>query len=280
MTPTRPVLRYLGSKWRLAPLIVRNLPEHDLYIEPFGGSAAVLANKPRCKSEIYNDLDGEVVHVFSVLRSSMAGDLIRAVSLTPYARAEHTLSYETTDDPIERARRLLVRSHMGHGNNGAGRANRNGWRVDGVTNTNDVAGQWAAFPEQLARWVERLKGVQIECRPALQLVKKFDVQKALIYLDPPYLPETRSKSIRWTTGKCSYAHEMSPSDHAELLDAVASSRAMIVLSGYPSPVYDEALTGWQRLDLKARAHGNQPRTECLWINPAAQAGQGLFGSAA
>lgn len=276
--PCRPLLRYLGSKFRLAPKILPWLPPHALYVEPFGGSAAVLSQKPRCNSEIYNDLDGDVVNLFRVLQGDHAGELIRKVYLTPYARDEHLLSYEPTEDPVERARRLLVRSHMGHGNNGAAIGNKNGWRVDGVTNTNDVAGQWAEFPTQLTTWIERLRGVQIENRPALDLVLKFSVANALLYVDPPYVPATRSSSIRWTTGKCCYTHEMSIEDHEALLAALLTSPAMIVLSGYPSDLYDAALRGWRRLELKARAHGNAARTEVLWINPAASAAHGLFAA--
>lgn len=274
--PVRPVLRYLGSKWRLAPWVVGNLPPHRLYLEPFGGSAAVLAHKPRCNSEIWNDLDGEVVNLFRILRDEpAAARLINLVSLTPYARLEHELSAAPTDDPIEQARRLLVRSHMGHGNNGTRVDNKNGWRIDGVSNTNDVAGQWAGFPVALGQWVERLRGVQLERRPALDLVRKFAVPQALFYLDPPYVPATRSASVRWTTGKCAYAHEMQEADHLELLAEIVKSPAMIVLSGYASPLYDDALQGWKRLTIEARAHGNLPRTEVLWINPAAHdAGKG------
>lgn len=218
------------------------------------------------------------MNLFTVLRSDRAGELVRAIAFTPYARAEHALSYEAVDDPVERARRLLVRSHMGHGNNGTSIENKNGWRIDGVTNTNDVAGQWAAFPEHLMRWIERLQGVQIEQRPALDLIRKFDVPNCLMYLDPPYVPASRSRSIRWTTGKCCYAHEMSIEDHEVLLETITASRAMIVLSGYPSDLYDRALQRWRRLELKARAHGNSPRTEVLWINPAASAAHGLFAA--
>jgi DNA adenine methylase len=271
--PTRPLLRYLGSKWRLAPQIVAHFPPHGLYVEPFGGSAAVLAQKPRCNSEIWNDLDGEVVNLFRVLRDdTQARRLLELVWATPYARAEHELSYEAVDDPVEAARRLLVRSHMGHGNNGTQVALRNGWRIDGVTNTNDVAGQWSRFPEALRAWIERMRGVQLERRPAQDLIAKFGVPNALIYLDPPYVPSTRSASVRWSTGKCGYAHELSLKDHADLLDQVVRSKAMIILSGYPSALYDDALAGWRRVTFRARAHGNLPRTEVLWINPAAQAG--------
>ncbi len=270
------MLRYLGSKWRLAPEIVRRFPPHDLYVEPFGGSAAVLGQKPRCNSEIWNDLDGEVVNLFQVLRSPAGPRLAELIALTPYARSEHALSYKPADDPVERARRLLVRSHMGHGNNGTKTTNKNGWRIDGVTNTNDVAGQWRLFPKALSDWIDRLKGVQIEQRPAAELIAKFDVPHALIYCDPPYLPETRSASVRWDTGKCSYAHEMNAEQHVLLLAQLIAARAMVVVSGYPSPVYDAALVGWRRLELKARAHGNAPRIEVLWLNRQAERAKGLL----
>ena len=276
--PTRPLLRYLGGKWRLAPKITPYLPPHALYVEPFGGSAAVLAHKPRCNSEIWNDVDGELVNLFRILRDEAAArHLVDLVALTPYARAEHELSYEVAGEPIERARRLLVRSHMGHGNNGTSQHLSVGWRIDGVTNTNDVAGQWAHFPDALEQWISRLRGVQIEQRSALELISKFSVSNALLYLDPPYVPETRSASVRWTTGKCAYAHDMTLADHEVLLEQVLRSPAMIVLSGYASDLYDDALQGWRRVTFAARAHGNKPRTEVLWINRAAQdASGGLF----
>lgn len=276
--PERPLLRYLGSKHRLAPKIVQWLPPHSLYVEPFGGSAAILGHKPRSQREIYNDLDGEVVNLFRVLRSDRAGDLVRAVQLTPYAREEHALSYEPVNDPVERARRLLVRSHMGHGNNGTLITNKNGFRIDGTTGNTDVARNWLGFPAQIEAWIERLSGVMIENRPALELVERYAVPETLFYLDPPYVPETRSKSVRWSTGKCSYAHEMSIDDHAALLDAIVASPAMVVLSGYRSELYDAALRDWRRLELKARAHGNLPRTEVVWINRAAAAAHGLFAA--
>ena len=278
LAPARPLLRYLGGKARLAPKIVPLLPPHEIYLEPFGGAAAVLAAKPRVRSEIWNDLDGEVVNLFQVLRSGAGAALIRAVELTPYARAEHELSYTPTDDPVERARRLLVRSHMGHGTNGTQIQLRNGFRIDGCTGGTRVAGEWADLPEQLERWIERMRGVQLEQRPAAQLIARYDAPNVLIYADPPYLPETRSASVRWTTGKCAYAHEMGPGDHEALLAQLVAARAMVVLSGYPSPLYDDALRGWRRLELAARAHRNAPRTEVLWINPAAAAAHGLFAA--
>lgn len=276
--PTRPLLRYLGGKARLAPKILPWLPPHEIYLEPFGGAASVLAAKPRARSEIWNDLDGEVVNLFQVLRSGAAAALLRAVALTPYARAEHALSYVPTDDPVERARRLIVRSHMGHGTNGTQIQLCNGFRVDGTSGGTAVAAEWAAFPAQLEVWIERMRGVQLEQRPAAELIARYDAPNVLIYADPPYLPHTRSGSVRWTTGKCAYAHELSVAEHETLLAQLAGARAMVVLSGYPSALYDDALRGWRRLELAARAHRNSPRTEVLWINPAAAAAHGLFAA--
>ncbi|WP_174301402.1 DNA adenine methylase [Caulobacter sp. S45] len=278
LAPTRPVLRYLGSKWRLAPKIIPWLPPHEIYVEPFGGAAAVLASKPRVRQEVWNDLDGEVVNLFQVLRSGSAAALMRAVELTPYARAEHKLAYERVDDPIERARRLLVRSHMGHGTNGTQIELRNGFRIDGYAGRTNVGDEWGAFAGQLELWISRMRGVLLEQRPATELIDRYDSPGVLLYVDPPYLPETRSTSVRWMTGKCAYAHEMTIGEHEQLLDQLNASSAMVVLSSYPSPAYDAALRHWRRLELAARAHRNSPRTELLWINQAAAAAHGLFAA--
>lgn len=114
--PTRPALRYHGGKWRLAPWIISHFPAHRVYVEPFGGGASVLLRKPRVEREVYNDLDEDVVNLFQVLRDAgRSGQLIELLRLTPFARTEFEDSYEPTSDPVERARRLVVRSYMGFG---------------------------------------------------------------------------------------------------------------------------------------------------------------------
>ncbi len=272
----RPLLRWLGGKFRLGPWIIGHFPPHRIYVEPYGGAASVLLQKPRAYNEIYNDLDGELVNLFRVLRSDAAGALIEAVRLTPYARAEYLLAYEPCADAVERARRMIVRSHMGHGT-GAARIDRpSGFRSDGISGTTNVAGEWAELPGALAAIVDRLRGVSIDCRPALELVAVYDDPKALIYLDPPYVPETRSTKSRRPGEKYhTYAHELTVDDHVELLDAACASRAMIVISGYPAGLYDQRLQGWRRVERSARAHRNSPRTEVLWINPLAADRLGL-----
>ena len=269
-SPPRPVLRWLGGKFRLAPWIIEHLPPHDIYVEPFGGAASVLLQKPRSYNETYNDLDGELVNLFSVLRGPSAAALLRSLQMTPYSRREYVSAFQIVDDPVERARRALVRSHMGHGTGGARIDRPTGFRTDGVTASTNVAGEWADLPDALAVVVRRLQGVAIEQRPALELLRRFSDSRALIYLDPPYLPATRSTKSRKPGERYhTYAHELTVGDHAELLDVITASSAMIVLSGYPDSTYDERLIGWRRVEVAARAHRNSPRTEVLWINPAA-----------
>lgn len=275
--PTRPLLRWLGGKFRLAPWIIGHFPPHRAYVEPFGGAASVLLHKDRAYNEIYNDLDGELVNLFRVLRSNEAPELLRQLRLTPYAREEYWAAFEPADDPIERARRTVVRSHMAHGTGGARLDRPTGFRTDGVSATTNVAREWSELPDALSAVVDRMRGVNIEQRPAIELIEKFSASHTLFYLDPPYLPATRSTKSRKPGERYhTYAFELSVEDHHELLDACNRSGAMIVLSGYPDPLYDELLPGWTRVSTDARAHRNSPRTECLWLNPAAVACQAEF----
>lgn len=272
MTPARPLLRWLGGKFRLAPWIIEQLPPHRIYVEPFGGAGSVLLRKPRSYNEVYNDLDGELVNLFQVLRSPAAPELLRLLTLTPYAEAEYVLALTRSEDPVERARRTVVRSHMAHGTGSARMDRPTGFRSDGRSGTTNVAGEWADLPKALEAVVERVRGVAIRQMPAADLIAMYDDPKALIYLDPPYLPATRSvKSRKGGERYHTYAHELSVNDHVDLLALCRRSSAMIAISGYPDPLYDGALAGWSLRTIAARAHRNSARTECLWLNAAAVA---------
>lgn len=267
----RPALRWHGGKWLLAPWIIRHFPEHRCYVEPFGGAASVLLRKPRAYAEIYNDLDGEVVNFFRVLRdSSAAAALIASLRLTPFARAEFEESYVDTQDPAERARRLVARSFMGFGSDGHNRAVRTGFRSASNRSGTTPAHDWVNYPDGLVQIVERLQGVVIENRPAINVMQRHDGHDTLHYVDPPYMPETRSqKSRRGKIRYHAYAHEMTSEDHAELLAYLKTLKGMVVLSGYPSALYTRALGRWERRDFAALADGARPRTECLWLNARA-----------
>lgn len=265
MTPTRPVMRYHGGKWRLAPWIIGHFPEHAMYVEPFGGGASVLLRKTPALQEIYNDLDSEIVNVFRVLRDeAMAVRLIRQLELTPHAREEYELSWKPPADcPVETARRTLVRAYMGYGGNAVTAQYKTGFRNRRSIGDTGLAGNWSKYPASIAVFVERLRQVTVECLPALELIPKYDGPGALFYVDPPYLPETRTPHGQ------GYRHEMTPEQHMDLARTLQGVQGMVVLSGYDSPLYRELYAGWRMVTRAARGEKAAARTECLWISPKA-----------
>jgi DNA adenine methylase len=259
--PRRPVLRWHGGKWLLAPWIISYFPKHQVYVEPFGGAASVLVRKDPSYAEIYNDLDQSVVGLFRVLRSDRAGELVEALRLTPFARDEFAEAYQEADDDVERARRLIIRSFMGFGSNGHNRST--GFRANSNRSGTTPAHDWVNYPDSLATVVTRLSGVTIENKDAKAVMAQHDAPTTLHYVDPPYVFDTRADLSK------DYAHELSDDDHAELLTFLRGLRGMVILSGYPTALYDAALPDWRRVERKALADGAKERTEVLWINPAA-----------
>jgi len=175
------ILRMYGAKWRLAPWIVKHFPPRHVYVEAFGGSAAVLLSKEPSPVEVYNDLDGEVVNFFRVLREQPE-DLARAIAFTPYARSELDTAWEPTDDPLEAARRFAVRSWMAIG----GPTTR--WKSGFRFRRDRMAvllRWWREMPERLAAVAFRLQGVLIENRDYREILEDFDGPKTLFYFDPP-----------------------------------------------------------------------------------------------
>lgn len=255
---TRPVLRWHGGKWLLAPWIISHFPAHRVYVEPFGGAASVLIRKPRAYAEVYNDLDDEVVNLFAVLRGPRSADLVEALRLTPFASSEFKSAYLPTDDPLERARRTVVKSFQGFGSNAIHRAS--GFRSNSNRSGTTPARDWRNYPEALPAIIERLRGVTITCRDACEVMAAHDCNDALHYVDPPYVFSTRTDTA------ADYAHEMTDSQHADLLAFLRTLKGKVVLSGYPCAAYDEALRDWVRVERKALADGASKRTEVLWMN--------------
>lgn len=262
-----PVIRYHGGKFRLAPWIIQHLPPHRCYVEPFGGAAGVLIQKPRAYAEVYNDLDGDVVNLFRVLRDTAArAELTDQLLLTPYARAEFEQGWLPSDNPIEQARRLIIRAQMGFGSAGATKGST-GFRIDTKRAYGTAQQLWAAYPETLACIGQRLAGVLIENRPAIEVMLAHDAPDTLHFVDPPYVFSTRE--LRNTKG-C-YRHEMTDEQHVELLQAIKGLQGMVAISGYPSGLYAEHLHGWQMVTTPARisaGRGTTTRTECLWLSPS------------
>jgi DNA adenine methylase len=195
--------------------------------------------------------------------------LVELVRLTPFARDDFQEAYCPIDDPVERARRLIVRSFMGFGSNGHNR--KTGFRANSNRSGTTPARDWANYPDALARIVERLNGVVVEHRDAKEVMAAHDTPQTLHYVDPPYVLSTRSDA------GSDYAHELSDDDHAELLEFLKTLRGTVVLSGYPHDLYDASLRDWRRIERPALADNAKPRTEVLWINRATA---DLFGEAA
>lgn len=253
------VIKYPGSKWRIARWIIRHFPEHRSYLEPFFGSGAVLFNKRRSPIETVNDLDGDVVNLFRQIREAPER-LADAIYWTPYARAEYERAWAaqyTEKDPFQRSVDFYIRMMMGHGFRTTGE--KVGWKnnVQG-REAAYAAGYWCKTPETIRQAAERLRKVQIECRPAVELIQRFNFPNVLIYADPPYVLGTRH-------GK-QYRHEMTDIQHEELLNALLSHRGPVLLSGYDSDIYRDMLPGWHREEIAERAQTSGVRTEVLWMN--------------
>jgi len=245
-----------GSKSRLASRILEHFGPHETYVEPFGGSAAVLLGKPPSKVEVYNDIDGELVNLFRVLRDpKLHRKLSEALQLTPYSRAEFELSLQPCEEPIERARRLMVRQRQSYG----GRGERWSW---GVGADARVTLRWRAGLDRLDAVHRRLRDVQIEQSDWREVIDRFDSATTLFYADPPYHPDTRNGGF--------YRHELDARGHRALVSRLRTVKGAIVLSGYAHPVYAPLeRDGWERIDFSVRADSSDTRTrrtECLWIS--------------
>ena len=267
MTIDRPIMRYHGGKFRIAPWIIGRFPPHQRYVELFGGAASILLQKPRSCSEVYNDLDGDIVNVFRVLQDPVSRDrLIELCALTPYSRAEFDRAHEETADPVDAARRTIFRAQAGYGSASATAKVRSGFRHDSER-SKTAAHVWAEYPSFIAAFAERFTGVIIEQRLAIELIPLRDSDQTLFYADPPYLHSTRCRTVGSGGG---YRHEMTDEQHVQLLQTLLSCEGAVVISGYQSDLYTDMLSGWRLHSRRVGISGNSggsTRTECLWVSP-------------
>jgi DNA adenine methylase len=252
----RPALRYYGGKWKIAPWVISHFPAHINYVEPCGGAASVLLQKPVSPLETFNDIDGRVVNFFRVLREC-PDELIRQIRLTPWSRAEFEGARQAAADPVEMARRWFVLCWQSISKPGGS------WRV-----MYDYSARSRSAPmdgveiDHLYQVAERLKLVQVECRDALQVIELYDGPEALIYFDPPYLKSTRASSNK-------YAHEVDDAFHREAAALLRVAKGYVVVSGYASPLYAEIYEayGWVRRDSRSVATNGSKRVESVWLSP-------------
>lgn len=263
----KPPFAYYGGKTSLADRIVDLLPAHNHYVEPFAGSLAVLLAKPRSDMETVNDLDGDLMTFWRVLRDRPE-DLTRVTALTPHSRSEHANAYDLdVKDDLERARRVWVLLSQGRGST----LRKTGWRFyrDPAGSSISFPGYLNAYSDRILPAAERLAGVSLEARSGIEVIRDYGKHSdVLLYVDPPYLRTSRNSA--------NYRHEMGGADeHAQMLDVLTECEASVVLSGYDSPLYRTKLDNWSRVEIASwtgngirdgatKVDGN--RVEVLWSN--------------
>ena len=263
--PLRPPVKWHGGKHYLCHRIIKHFPPHTTYVEPFGGAASVLLNKDVVPVEIYNDLDARITRLFRVLREN-GDEFRRLLSLTPYSEVEFKNAAKQADDvsEIERARRDFVRWRQSLG----GRADSFSFTLHRVRRgmADCVSGYLSVIDSELPRIIERIRRVQIVCRGASDVVRAWDGPDTLFYCDPPYLHETRHSGSRDV-----YGYEMSESEHRQLARVLEKCRGKVVLSGYPSALYDGLYGHWRTVKIEIANHASGSKTksrmqEVLWMN--------------
>ena len=280
----RPLMRYFGGKWHLSPWIIAAMPDHRVYVEPYAGASSVLVRKPRSEVEVLGDIDPEVCRLLRQIRSPLHHHFLRAVARRiPYStETVAALRSGIDEDRDFRTLRPVIRGAMLRCPAVEKSGSFGGFRGDGgkADRGSLPADEWRRWPDSLPAFHARLRGVQIECRPAVETLVEHDAVDAVHFVDPPYVPATRSAARK------GYANEMSIGDHVELLDVLISLKGAVLLSGYDSTLYRDGLPGWTRIEKAATDAGGKRRVESLWLNPAAAtrspatAQSQLFGAAA
>jgi len=263
--PRRIVFGWYGGKFSHLNWLLPLLPDCHHYCEPFAGSAAVLLNRHPSPVETYNDIDGEVANFFRVLRDKPE-ELIRVIGLTPFSREEFydavTRKKGSVSD-VERARLFFVRARQAR-TGLAQTASLGRWANCKNTSRAGMAGvvsRWLGSVEMLPEVASRLLRVQIENRPAIEVIRLYDSNGTLFYCDPPYPHESRGDSK-------AYGYEMTNQEHAELARVLAGINGKAAVSGYRCELIDTLYKGWGRVDSPPKkCHSVKAfRRETLWMN--------------
>ena len=257
------ILQYPGKKNSIANWIINRFPNNYqsmTYLEPFFGSGCIFFRKERSAIETINDIDNEISNLFLQIRDNPE-ELILLIKNTPWSKYEYDLSFEKTDNDVERARRCIVRFWF---TIGANVRKKNGMKFEIKRNTGAISYFHLKLPEVIEKTSERLKHkrnciVQIENRNVFELIPKYNRENVLMYLDPPYLLETRKN-------KKVYRNEFSDNEHEELLKLIVCSKAKIIISGYESEMYSKYLSGWHLEKTTAKDLAGNRKTECIWMN--------------
>ncbi|MBA3248058.1 MAG: DNA adenine methylase, partial [Pyrinomonadaceae bacterium] len=251
---------WYGGKYSHLDWLLPLLPEAGHYCEPFGGSAAVLINRSPSPVETYNDIHGEVVNFFRVLREQK-DELIEAIGLTPFSRAEFELAITRREENVsdlERARRFYVLARQVR-TGLAQKASAGRWAHCLLTSRAGMAGavsRWLGAVEDLPAIAQRLLRVQIENAPAIEIIKRYDNEETLFYCDPPY-PHSSRGDVN------AYANELTDEQHRALATTLRQAKGKVAISGYRCELMEELYAGWRQIEAPEKmCHSvKTPRTE-------------------
>ena len=260
---SRPVLRYYGGGWSRAAWTISHFPSHSVYCEPFMGSGSILLRKQPSKLEIANDIDGRLMAFFRVLRER-PDELIQAIRLSPWHEGEYLLNLERADEELEEARRFFLSCWASiQGGPAPGPAD---FRWQKKETRRSPAPQDIIRLEHLLQAAERLKRVQFLQRDGLDLIRKMRATGALLYVDAPYLAETRKRLD-------GYRHEAGDREwHEELATLLLQHEGPALIAGYRSSLYEQLYeqAGWSRVEREQQANSGKRAIECLWLSPILQ----------
>ncbi len=260
----RPPVKWHGGKYYLAHRIISLFPHHRIYLEPFGGAGSVLLNKHPVEVEAYNDLDLRITRLFRVLQKQ-GDEFVKRLQFVPYSQYEFECAknYPQNATDVEKSICDFIRWRQSFG--GRGKSWSYTTKRARGSMAGDVNAWWTAI-DQLPQIIDRLRRVQILFQTAFEAIKRFDHSDALIYCDPPYLPETRASNSRNVYGK-----EMTTNEHLELGKVLNKCKSKVIISGYPSPLYENVFKSWRRVEFDMANHaagGRKKLRKCetLWLN--------------
>jgi DNA adenine methylase len=267
-----PAFLYFGGKWRVASWIVKNLPRHRVYVEPFGGAASVLLRKEPSKVEIYNDINRNLYDFFKTLQDpDRRARLIERLSLTPYSRDEYEDAWaNVSEDSVDRAHAFVIKQQMSV-------SNAPERKITGFENRKapkslfSYPAQWALYVENLTRIADRLRDVLIENKDAFECIARYDHPETLFFCDPPYMARVRKSSMGHYKD-----FEMSDEDHVRLASVLGDIAGVAVVNGYRCDLYDELYSCWIRVDKETIGNFSKRHVESLWISPKAARPARLF----
>ncbi len=265
----KPPIAWIGGKYYLAKWIIEQMPDHRVYVEPFGGMANVLLKKRNSEVEFFNDLDGRVVNFFRVIRNDeQFTEFTKKCELTPYSREEFNQVCDQPEpsDPVDRAHWFFIRCRQARGGMGSGPITHNAWATSTRTRRKmpEPVSKYLSAIDGLPAVADRFRRVVIEKLPAIELIRKYDKPDSLFYCDPPYPHSTLSG-----TGKALYGYSMTDADHVSLLSTLRDCKGKILISSYDSSLYREHLSDWTRIEKTTHvqfSNSSQNRTEVLWRN--------------